>query len=248
MKKTLIAVATIALTGFAVADCELASAPKASAVYAWKFTGKTTIGTPVAYTTPTVGGTLCSLGDKATVVNCAIRVPGSLNVQGYVYYCDNCCESFGRGTGGATLCQFYMTKPFQAKVKNTADITFNVAHIIGKASTQYEAEGTFSFEVDSAEVSEKWNLTFAGFGSYDKNNAVVKSISGNFAGVLKHPYYIGKGVCADADYWTCGLSLACACDTSADGVAYGTWQARYHAKASSKYRAGYTVALPAWAN
>ena len=243
MKKMMIAVAAIALAGGAFADCTLDPVVTAS-VYAWKFTGKTTIGTPITLTS-VGGGSLCSLGGSTTVDGCAIRIPGTLNVQGYVYYCENCCESFASGTAGATLYNFYMTKPFQMKVKDTADITLKVAHIIGKTATQYEAEGEFTFEADSAEVSEKWTLTFAGFGTYNKNKAVVTAVSGYFAGTLAHPYYIGRGICIDADYWTCALTLAG--DPTADGIAYGSWQARYNASASARYRLGYTVALPAWA-
>ncbi len=243
MKKLIVATAAVALAGFAVAEtpCVIDVKPTAS-VYVWKFTGKTTVGTPITFSS--VGGSLCSLGEKTTTA-CAIRIPGTLSVQGYVYYCENCCESFASGTGGATLSTFYMTKPFQTRIKDSADITLKVAHIIGKSATQYEAEGTFSFEADSAEVSEKWDLTFAGFGTYNKTKAVVTAVSGNFAGTLKHPYYIGKGVCADADYWTCALTLAG--DATADGIAYGNWQVRYNASASTRYRQGYTVTLPAWA-
>lgn len=245
MKKVMIASA-IALAGVAFADtpCVIGPSPVVTnaAVYAWKFTGKTTVGT-LLRTRVVTSGSNCALG-STTNITCAIRIPGSLAIQGYTYYCDNCCDSFESGTSGATLAEFYMTKPFRSKL-DAPTITMKVAHIIGRQPTQYEAEGEAQFT--SADPSETWKLTFAGFGSFNRTLKVPTSISGNFAGTLSSPYYVGNGVCAQADYWDCATLLP-AGRADADGIAYGTWSVKYNASASRAYRArGATIALPSWA-
>lgn len=260
MKKLMIAAAVAAIAGGVYANsgsnCQLATPPAPTqvtpaAVYAWKFTGKTTIGKLLTTkTTDVVIGSNCSLGSNTvTTTTCAIRVPGSLAIQGYVYYCDNCCDAFESGTAGATLGgvdTFYMTKPFKDTFTQ-ADITIDFGHIIGTKATQYETKGLATFK--SKDPSVTYTLTFAGLGSFDKNNKVVKSVSGNFAGTAASPYYVGKGVCEPADYWLCDplpAVMTYACAASDASVAYGTWSVKYNSSASKKYKDGYTVKLPSW--
>ena len=244
-------IAAGALVGAAfAADCELGGKPAVTnaAVYAWKFTGKTTIGQLVSSKEVLQAGSNCQLGSTTNKI-CAIRVPGSLAIQGYVYYCDNCCDAFASGSAGATIPTtqtVYMTKPFK-DVFTTADIQIDVAHIIGKTGTQFETEGVATF--NTTDPSEKFTLTFAGLGTFNKTVRVPTSVSGYFAGKLESPYYVAKGVCVPADYWLCDKlpSLVFACAPTDPSVAYGSWSVKYNAAASKRYRSGgYTIALPAW--
>ena len=246
MKKIMMLAAVAAMAGgaFAQAPCELGSAAVTTnaSVYAWKFTGKTTVGTLLT-TRVISSGSNCSLGSTTNIV-CAIRIPGTLAIQGYTYYCDNCCDSFSSGTSGSSPTKFYMTRPFQ-DVFATPNISLEVAHIIGTRATQYEAKGTATFT--STDPSETWTLWFAGFGSYNTSLRVPTVVSGNFAGILESPYYVARGVCSPADYWYCATLLPAGHADEA-GIAYGTWSVRYNASASRVFRArGTRIAVPAWA-
>lgn len=253
MKKLMIAAAAAALVGGAYAvPCQFETPDPVvstnAAVYAWKFTGKTTIGSPV---TTTVRGTPagdCGWGGTDTTTDtCAIRVPGALAIQGYIYYCDNCCEIFKTGTSEATLAQFYMLKPYQAKIEApTIEFTQDATHIIGRAANQYEAVGKATFNAQKQGAGALVEVNFAGLGSYNNRAAVVSTLSGNFAGTLKAPYYISRTICVPADWWTCALTYAGQPDQPT--VAYGSWTVKYNATASRRYRAnGTTIAIPAWA-
>jgi len=254
MKKLMIAAAAAALVGgaYAAAPCSFDPDPVTvttnAAVYAWKFTGKTTIGSPVSTTVRGTPAGDCGFGGTDTTTDtCVLRVPGALAIQGYIYYCDNCCEAFKTGTSEATLAQFYMLKPYQAKiVAPTIKFTQDATHIIGRAANQYEAVGEATFDAQKTGAGALIKVQFAGLGSYNYRSAVVTSISGNFAGTLKSPYYVSRTLCAPADWWTCSLTYAGKADDPT--VAYGTWSAKYNATASRRYRAnGTTIAIPAWA-
>jgi hypothetical protein len=256
MKKLMIAAAAAAMVSgafAAVSNCTFTpdsqdpvEAP--AAVYAWKFTGKTTVGTPVSTKAVTSPTSDCGFGGETTPGDsCVLRVPGTLAIQGYVYYCDNCCDRFVGGTEKANLAEFYMTKPYQAKIeKPTITLNADATHIIGKTPSQYEAEGTAKFDAKKTGAGALVEVTFAGLGSFNYKQAVVTSVSGNFAGTLKSPYYVSKKVCSPADYWVCGYDWAG--NPYAPTVAYGTWSAKYNASASKIYkRDGKTVTLPSWA-
>ncbi len=255
MKKLMLIAAIAAVAGaYAAGDCELEPKAKTAAVYAWKFVGKTTVGTPTSYKVAGGVGSNCELGGGSTVNACAVRVPGSLAIQGYLYYCENCCDNFPSGSAGATIPAtqtFYMTKPFKDAFSQ-ADITIGESHhIIGKSATQYEVDGVATFMTLNPSITYK--LTFAGLGSFNKTKKVVTAVSGSFAGTAKSPYYIGyvgtgkdkEWKCVEADWWLCDPISFAGAATEAS-VAYGNWSARYNASASAKYRKGYLVALPKW--
>jgi len=254
MKKLMIAAALLAAAGAQAASspCQY-DTPETpvvtnAAVYAWKFTGKTTIGTPViTKIAGTPAGDCGWGGSSARTDGCVLRVPGSLAIQGYIYYCDNCCEIFKTGTDEATVAEFYMVKPYQAKiVRPTITFKQNATHIIGKTPTQYEAVGNATFNAQKQGAGALVEVAFAGLGSYNYKSQVVTSISGNFAGTLTSPYYVSRLECGPADWWTCALDYAGKPDDPT--VAYGTWSAKYNASASKKYRSnGTRIAIPAWA-
>ena len=255
MKKLMLAAAAATLAGGVFAACTITTTPETvvtnAAVYAWKFTGKTTVGKLIRTTTTTHYGSNCQISSTSnSVTECAIRIPGSLAIQGYVYYCDNCCDAFASGTSAASVeatKSFYMTKPFK-DVFSEAEIAIDLAHVIGTKATQYETKGVATFKATEPDI--KYTLTFAGLGSFNKNLKVATSVSGNFAGTVVSPRYVARGVCLEADYWLCAdlpATMTYACAVTDPSVAYGTWSVRYNASASKKYRnSGTLVKLPSW--
>jgi hypothetical protein len=238
--KKLMLVAAIAATTVAFGECK--DGPTASsdaAVYVWQFKGKTSTAVKV---TETYGGGCVDGG----TTGCAIRVPGSLVITAYSYICDYYCESFDSLLGGSPT-QFFASKPWKSTIYNTdkgdtAPFTIDVAHVIGKAASQYELEGVAKFAFTHAsDLAEVFDLTFAGYGAYNKKTGIVTSVSGNFAGKQTPPRYDGKitkdsAACPPADYWDC-QTLVLAGKANDPSVAYGTWSVKYNAAYSKKLAA-----------
>ena len=245
MKKLMIAAAAVAMIGAAQAEgtaCTIAPTPADAAVFVWKFQGKTTAGVAAE---SIIGATACNLGTPEV---CAIRVPAALAIQGYTYICENCCEAytedgwknqFATGT-------FFLAKPFKSSLEVNTD-SKATGHIIGKKASQYELFGNLI--VKSLDPEVKYDLTFAGLGTWNKSKVLPTAVSGNFAGTAEAPYFIGyigkQLVCINADWWLCG-SYSYAQKPDAKSVAYGAWSMRYNSTASKNYKKGITIALPAW--
>ena len=252
MKKLMILAAMAAVTGaFAAADCSFnpvtPTPVQQAAVWMWKFTGKTTVGTPVMTRVAATPTSDCGFGGSAAYTDgCVLRVPGTLAIQGYTLICDYCCDAFAGGTAVYNDSLFYMTKPYQAAIVSPT-INIDFGHIIGRVATQYEVKGTATFNAQKQGAGALVNITFAGLGVYNISLGLPSSISGNFAGTLKGPYYVSRTYCAPADYWTCALNYAG--DPEADTVAYGTWSAKYNGTLARRYLAGFNTAtlLPSWA-
>lgn len=248
MKKLMIAaLATVAVAG-AYAACDY-EAPDTAWVYKWTFSGKTTVGTPV---TATVIKNACgyngSSGD-AGACGLAVRVPASLKIEGYTWVCKPGCGSDAFEQFAEIQEIFWQTKPFKASM--SGGVSTCVSNIIGKKAKQFEAAGLaeFSAYADNALTGNDqgtYLLTYAGLGKYDAKNGRVTSVSGNFAGFLDQPYYIGKigtTYCPPAGFWDC-VTGALTCGPS---VAYGKWSAKYMSSASKKYlKYGTLPSVPSW--
>gem|GEM_PF-3195072 len=260
MKKLMIAAAAAAMIGGVYADstcaepgtpgpCDSTSCAPQAWVYQWQFKGKTATGALIKGTTTTtsVSGGTCSEGSSSTVTTCgeAIRVPGSLAIVGYTYHCDVECYDFDASLLTPYKSQFYGTKPLKSEVEpyKVLGASFvkrvDVAHVIGKSASQYELAGQAEFDFGTAtgsDISQKYTLTFAGFGSYDKKYKRVKSVSGNFAGLQNPPRY-AKTICGTrcppADFWDC-CCLTYAGLPTEDSVAYGSWSVKYNSSATKK--------------
>lgn len=246
MKKLMIAAATVALVGGAFAACidQPGPTPKNyAAVYQWQFKGKTGVGVLVSERYTTGGGCVDKASGKSGEV---IRVPGSLAIQAYTYICDPECQLFASQIVNPTKQEYYETKPFATAIYYDQFINKVLSsHVIGKNANQYELAGQAKFttsETYSAghDPDQVYELTFAGFGSYDNKNGIVKAVSGNFAGTQTPPKYAGivevNGVrvrCPAADYWNC-QTLTYAGAPGAPSVAYGTWSVKYNSAASNK--------------
>ena len=219
-----------------------------NAVYAWQFKGRTGTGVLIKdtqRTNPTGGGCVDVTPGSVTTTAEVIRVPGSLAIVAYSYHCDTECTGLTVSAGDLvtpTKAQYYATAPFKSTIVPYRGKTFitaiDVAHVIGKAKNQFELGGTAQFKFDDAsDLAQTYDITFAGFGAYDKNNGRFTSVSGNFAGKQTPPKYMGKVTglpnCPSADYWDC-TTLTFAGDAEAPSVAYGTWSVKYNAAAARK--------------
>ena len=136
MKKLMIAALAVASIAGAYAACTPGKDPviEDAWVYTWKFTGKTTTGVLVSYTINPSGN--CKPGGGG-VEMCAIRVPTSLNIQGYTYKCLPCCGGFTELADDGEV--FWTTKPQKelfevtnAKKLFTEGLTIDFGHVIGK--------------------------------------------------------------------------------------------------------------------
>jgi len=237
MKKLMLIAAVAAVAGAQAAckDGPVDQTTSDAAVYVWQFKGKTSTAVKISETTG--GGCVDSV-----TTGCAIRVPGSLAIQAYSYICDYYCESFDSLVKGSPT-QYFAAKPWKSLVyENSGLFTIDVAHVVGKSKSQYELEGIVSFPFTSAaDLAETFELTFAGFGAYNKKTGLVTSVSGSFAGKQTPPRYNGKVTkdsvaCPPADYWNC-QTLELAGDAMASSVAYGNWSVKYNASYSKKLAA-----------
>ncbi len=270
MKKLMIAAAIAAMIGAVKAEeastcvdgpgSDNPTCSKQTLVYQWQFKGRTGVGVlvNVQKQVTSAGGT-CVDGGVTPGYAEVIRVPGKLALVGYSYLCDSECFNLDADLMNPTKNQFYMAAPLKTIVanyrNNGADKNFitdvDVAHVIGKSASQYELAGTATFDFTSDATAQKYTLRFAGYGSYDKKNKRVSSVSGNFAGtqnVPRYPKSIGSGDntqrCPPAGYWDCCTLLYASDSEQDDGVAYVTWSMKYNKAASaklSKNKSGYWV-------
>ena len=210
-------------------------------VYTWKFSGKTTEGKALKDTT--IPSSQCGYAG-GTIKGGYVRVPASLKIQGYTYYCSPICGSDDFETIGEEF--FYMTKPEKSYLEG--GVTIDVSNIIGKKAKQYEMAGDADFiEFLDLAGSDKtaYSLAFAGIGKYDKKNSRVSSVKGNFAGVAYPIWYVSNKECAEAGYYDCATGVLA---YDAPSVAYGKFSVKYNKSASKRYVEGKKVAVnyPKW--
>lgn len=243
--KKLIALSALCMMGATfAAECGYNPQPvvkNTAWVYTWKFSGKTTEGAALKDTK--VPGGICGY-QGTTIAGGYVRVPASLKIQGYTFYCSPICGSDDFETIGEE--QFYMTKPEKSYLEG--GVTIEVSNIIGKKAKQYEMSGKASFVefLDLAGADKTaYDLTFAGLGKYDKANSRVSSVSGNFAGNAYPIWYVSNKVCAEAGYYNCATGVL---EYSAPSVAFGKFTVKYNKSASKKYVEGKKLAVkfPAW--
>ena len=223
----MIAAAAVAMVGSTFAACQYV-APDTAWVYKWKFTGKTTKGTQPKQVKVTTG--LCGYtGGGQTATGCTVRTPASLKIEGYTWVCTPGCGSEAFEQFAEVNEIFWQKKPFKAAM--AGGVSAEISNIIGKSAKQFETAGVASFTENVENTT--YTLTYAGLGKYDQKNSRVKSVSGNFAGILSQPWYISNKDCVPAGYWDCAtLSLVCPGGAT---VAYGKWCAKYNKSASKKY-------------
>lgn len=259
MKKLMIVAAVAAMVGAAKADSTCVDpggvtpgCTVQTLVYQWQFKGKTGAGVIINATKQTKesGGTCVDPVITPGTFE-VIRVPGSLALVGYSYLCDAECYTIQTGLMNPTKAQYYATKPLKSLITPYRGQNFiktvDVANVIGKSKSQYELAGEAEFNFPANDIGQVYKLRFAGFGSYDKKNQRVSSVSGSFAGTQTVPRYpkAYNGVrCPAAGYWDCCSLLYANGSEGADSVAYGNWSMKYNAAASkqlSKNKSGYWV-------
>lgn len=243
MKKILITVAFAAMAimpAFGGACGE--PLPKETAwVYKWTFKGKTTTGDKVnTQKAKAVSPCIPSDNDE---VGCAIRVPASLKIEGYMGVCSPGCgtETFAACSESNEI--FWQTKPFKASL--AGGVSTDVCNIIGKHKKQVEIAGQANFDkfVDGTLQEGTYTFTYAGIGKYDLKNSRVKVVKGTFAGYLTQPHAVTVDLCSTAGFWDCStLSLVC----EGPSVVTGTFKVKYQKNASKKYLAGTFPKTPSW--
>ncbi|MDD2599071.1 MAG: hypothetical protein PHO37_07595 [Kiritimatiellae bacterium] len=64
----------------------------------------------------------------------------------------------------------------------------------------------------------------AGIGTFNSNLGVIRTITGNFAGLIDAPYYVSRDICEPAVAFDC-----CSCEPLYNqSVFYGTWSMKYN--------------------
>ena len=169
--------AALMASAVALADCgngpDPTPTPAVPRVYNIKFTGKSTVAKTGS--TTIIDAPSCGNDGDIDTISTTYRVPGSINVQGWIVDCAPSCDE-GLTTAGATYYSFWMTKPVKS---NISDAVFGQTwvNVIGKKATQAEIYGTFGGTVDAQEA-RTLNFTYAGQGKFSKG--YYTSFSGTF--------------------------------------------------------------------
>lgn len=240
MKKLIVVVAT-AVLGFASfgSACSVEPVKETAWVYKWTFKGKTTTGEKAPKVNIAASACYAPLED----VECAVRVPTSLKIEGYMAICSPGC-----GTETFEACSeenevFWQKKPFKASL--AGGVVSDIVHIIGTKKNKVELAGQANFDkyVDGTVQEGTYTFTYAGFGSYDTKKGRIKNVKGTFAGYLSQPHAVSVDLCTSAGYWDCStLGLMC----EAPSPVTGTFKVRYSKSASKKYLKGVTPPTPSW--
>ena len=261
--KKLMFIAAVAAMGSAFATCgiepgvpTLKQGSRAWA-YNWRFVGRTTAGQPLSTGNTVIPGSACGIGGSTiTGVTEIVRIPFTLDIQGYTYMCDPSCQSCGdeneKGFLGSEWQdpEFAMFKPTYGYVDmedEDAGIVTDIAWPIGMRGEYFECHGnaTFPAWIDAERV-ETYTLDFAGMGNYGVYGSMKLpgTISGTFSGTCDKSYYISMTLCDESRPWNC-------CRTGflepVKTVAYGNWAAKFNASAAVNYNFnGKKVNMPAW--
>lgn len=241
MKKILVtvAVAAMAITSAFGGACGEALPKEEAWVYKWTFTGKTTTGEAVKAVRVS---TAC--GEFGGDVACAVRVPASLKIEGYMGVCSPGCgtETFAACSEANEV--FWQKKPFKASL--AGGVATDVCNIIGRNKKQVEIAGQANFDkfVNGTIQEGSYTFTYAGIGKYDLKNGRIKAVKGTFAGYLTQPHAVSVDLCTTAGFWDCS-TLALTCEGSS--VVTGKFKVKYSKSASKKYLRGVFPKIPSWA-
>lgn len=247
MKKLMIAAAMAATVGaFASDNCSDPTTYTCVSVYKVTFSVKTTA--------PIAKKTKVSCSDPEVV---CYRKKASAKVAGYLYAgtegadgawslvtdaeaCSDACECVEAFEGLTPI--FWDGKTYEEDTG--AALAWDFVDRIGGKTTEkskvVEAVGTYT--------SDNYALRLAGFGSWDKKNALVKSLSGNFAGTKTKADCETEVSCSDPVTTEVGTFMIC---TDAAGqteltAAYGTWSLKWDKSAAKKFakKGGLSAILP----
>lgn len=229
MKKLLTFAAIAALSASAFAECSEPETKNCAAVYTVKMSVKTTVGKTTKGNAKT-----CTEGG-------CVREKGSTKFEGLIYSCECGCDEDTMLSGASFLL-------WDSKAKSQiadATLTFKLLHRIGKTTKDVEAVWTVSGG-DTNSAAE-YDLTGAGFGTFDTKASRVKKISGDFAGIIPGPGCSVAATCSEvlAGYWTLCDATATTGDTEGT-AAYGTWSFDYNTSASKKYASSSVLPYPSY--
>ena len=254
MKKLMIAAVVAAVAGATFANCNYdePDQPTGTAwAYNWRFLGKSTVGDPRVLPGIPTGGT-CDYGEGVKSGEC-IRVPATLDIQGYTYKCDPVCTSDEMSDMinlADHIAEFVMLKPYELSVSAKPEFNATTAWAIGVYGQYFELGGTvkFEFAFDAAgEYTQTYDLTFAGMGNYGVYGSMKLpgTVQGTFAGSLDKPYYVSKTLCCGAVPYNCMRTGFL--DATLPSVAYGNWACKFNANVAISYNLyGKKAKMPKW--
>lgn len=263
--KKLMFVAAVAAMGSAFAVCGIQPGPTPTPTgstawaYNWRFVGRTTAGQPLSTADIVTPGGACGIGGgTVTGVTEIVRIPFTLDIQGYTYLCDPICTACVTADPTATSSflganwqdmEFAMFKPTYGYVDMASGLLLtDIAWPIGMRGEYFECHGSAIFPAYiAAGTIETYTLDFAGIGNYGVYGSMKLpgTISGTFSGTCDKSYYISMTICAESSPWNC-------CRTGFLGagyatVAYGNWATKFNASAAVNYNVnGRKVNMPAW--
>jgi len=219
MKKLMIAAAAAAMIGGAYADCGLEPEEQADCAQVWdvKMSLKSTV-----CKTLYVGAKKadkCGMGGSEAACYC-YREVASVAVKGVLGACDCECETILNLTDDDQY--FWVEKN---KVQLADKLAIDHLYRIGKKMEKVEFAAWFGA------------LRLAGTGTYDTKNNVVKSVSGNVAGLWTAVFDCTgdcETVCPAFDLcdpdWESGLEVPT--------VAYGSFTIKYNSSFAKKFAQG----------
>jgi hypothetical protein len=222
MKKLMMFAAAMTIVGGAFAACgDPEETPEGNCAQAYdvKLSVKTTV--PAALGGYTISA---NCGDSTNVAATCYRKVGKQSLVGLIYTCDCECDAILSGT-------FYLwNKKAKVYEVDAGTVAFDFIQLIGKK--QADAEVAWQIVPDGTGTLGAGTLYASGFGKWDSKNDLLKSASGNFAGIIDPP------ICDDA--LSCDAAIAFVCtdlsagDSGLSTVAFGTWSIKYSSSKSKK--------------
>lgn len=246
MKKLMIAAAMAATVGaFASDNCSDPTTYTCVSVYKVSFSIKTTAPVSKAVKSDCADPTAVCYRKKASAKLAGYLYAGTEGTNGewgLVTDGASCSDACTCVEAFADLSQVFWDGKTYVDDQGMMAFDF-VDRIGGKTSDKskvVEAVGTYT--------SANYALRFAGFGSWDKKNTLVKSVSGNFAGTKTKADCEVEVSCSDPETVEVGTFMIC--DESAGQVeytaAYGTWSIKWDKSAAKKFakKGGLLAILP----
>ena len=223
MKKLMMFAAAVTIVGSAFAQCGDPEAEDCALVYDVKLSVKTTVpDSKAGYVLPS------HCGDPVTNAATCFRKTGKKTIQGFFYTCACNCDSIKDATTW-----YLWDKKAKVGEEVGASLSFNV---IGKKKSDVEAYVILSPDADGV-LNDGGTLYLAGFGKWDAKNCRVKSVSGNFAGLIAPPKCNDALSCDEAAAYVCDGDATSGCALVAETVetvAFGTWSIKYSSSKSKK--------------
>jgi len=249
MKKLLVMTLAVSAASVMMAtDCAPPQVddPDCATVYNVKFSGKTTVGRPVS---KAEAAPLCEPDGGSSEAFLA-RIPGSLNIEGWVAYCDCDCDNVFDIENGESM--FWATKPSRGWVDMsnnlseqyitvgdtrivgggplagsvildsvvTNTVDNNFIQVIGLKQNQAEISSVFGGTYYHERGDQYFEWTASALGAFNVKARRYTSFSGSFAGWMEASYSFVKKIPEPID--PCDQTRVWTCGLSSLGDAEDT--------------------------